>query len=157
MPRMPKSSSKRPSDFVEQVRRNSVALISLAVALTGLGYNTWRNEQTEENRNVRYAAFEVLLKLGELERVTFELRYDRERMLGTPRLGWSYVLEIRDLCMLLPEPLPASGMRLHQTWESHSTGLEGADAQTVAVSYQPISDAITELREEIVAVLTALR
>tara|TARA_R110000782_G_scaffold9026_8_gene29205 strand:- start:160 stop:393 length:234 start_codon:yes stop_codon:yes gene_type:complete len=35
---MSKSASVR-----EQLRRNTVALISLAVAITSLGYNTWRN------------------------------------------------------------------------------------------------------------------
>ena len=27
----------------EQLRRNAVALISLVIAITSLGYNTWRN------------------------------------------------------------------------------------------------------------------
>jgi CBS domain-containing protein len=31
-------------------------------------YNTWRNESTERNRNIRTATFEILTKLGELER-----------------------------------------------------------------------------------------
>ena len=51
----------------QQLRSNAVALISLAVALTALGYNTWRNERTEHNRNIRVAAFEVLTQLGELQ------------------------------------------------------------------------------------------
>jgi len=48
----------------QQVRSNAVALISLAVALTALSYNTWRNERTEHNRNIRVAAFEVLAQGG---------------------------------------------------------------------------------------------
>jgi hypothetical protein len=32
----------------QQLRNNLVALISLAVALGGLSYNTWRNERTEQ-------------------------------------------------------------------------------------------------------------
>ena len=32
---------------LRQLRRHSVALISLVVALTSLGYNTWRNETSE--------------------------------------------------------------------------------------------------------------
>lgn len=51
-------------NFGQQLRSNAVALISLAVALTALGYNTWRNERTEHNRNIRVAAFEVLTQLG---------------------------------------------------------------------------------------------
>jgi hypothetical protein len=33
---------------LEQIQRNSVALISLFIAIPGLAYNTWRNELTEE-------------------------------------------------------------------------------------------------------------
>ena len=37
----------------EQFRRNMVALISLVIAITSLGYNTWRNEASEANRTQR--------------------------------------------------------------------------------------------------------
>ncbi len=53
--------------FREQIRSNSLALISLAVAFIALGYNTWRNETTESHRNVREASFRVLESLGELQ------------------------------------------------------------------------------------------
>ena len=49
----------------EQIRSNSVALISLSVALIALSYNTWRNETTESQRNIRQASFRVLVSLGE--------------------------------------------------------------------------------------------
>src|SRR5439155_9354534 len=52
----------------QQLRDNAVALISLVVALGSLAYNTWRNERTEHNRNVRTAAFELLTRVAELER-----------------------------------------------------------------------------------------
>ncbi len=64
--------------FKNQMRQHSVALISLAIALSSLAYNTWRNEQTEANRNVRAAGIELLLKLGELDRVVFLIHYDRD-------------------------------------------------------------------------------
>lgn len=41
--------------FKDQVRSNIVAIISLLLAILGLSYNTWRNEITEHNRNVRQA------------------------------------------------------------------------------------------------------
>lgn len=50
-----------------QLKTNLVALISLVVALTALGYTPWRNERTEYNRNVRVAAFETLKQLGEAQ------------------------------------------------------------------------------------------
>ena len=58
-----------------QIARHSVALISLLVALSSLAYNTWRNEQTEDNRNIRTAGIDLLLKLGELDRVVFYSHY----------------------------------------------------------------------------------
>jgi len=53
----------------EQPRRNAVALISLAVAVSSLNDNTWRNESTEDNRNLRVAAYEILLKPVNLSRL----------------------------------------------------------------------------------------
>ena len=50
-----------------QVKLNVVAIVSVIVALSGLGYNTYRNERTEHNRNTRIAAFEALKTLGEAQ------------------------------------------------------------------------------------------
>jgi len=60
------------STFKEQVRRNMVALISLAIAVTGLGYNTWRNEASEHNRNQRLVSIELLLMLGDLQQLNLD-------------------------------------------------------------------------------------
>jgi hypothetical protein len=102
--------------FLEQVRRNSVALISLVVAVTSLSYNTWRNEATEENRNLRFAAFEILLKLGELQQVVFHVHYDKDLDKGNPRIGWAHALTINDLAQILPEPTQDSARGLLQVW-----------------------------------------
>ena len=48
----------------KQIHNNAVALISLVIAVSSLAYNTWRNETTEEQRNIRHAAFRVLENLG---------------------------------------------------------------------------------------------
>ena len=37
-----------------QLHNNAVALISLFVAVSSLAYNTWRNETTEAQRNIRH-------------------------------------------------------------------------------------------------------
>jgi hypothetical protein len=82
----------------QQVRRNAVALISIIIAVSSLGYNTGRNEETEDNRNQRLASFEVLLKLNELQQVIFHGHYDKDLLdKGNPRAGWTHVLTIRDL------------------------------------------------------------
>ena len=42
-----------------QYRRDIVALISLTIAISSLGYNTWRNEHSEHHRNKHFAVFEI--------------------------------------------------------------------------------------------------
>ena len=73
--------------LINQLRQHSVALISLVIALSSLGYNTWRNEQTEANCNVRVAGIELLLKFGELDQVVFFSNYEQETERGNRRSG----------------------------------------------------------------------
>ena len=102
------------------MRRNAVALISLAVALSALSYNTWRNEKSETNRNHRQAAFEILSKLNQLQQVVFHRRYDNDAIdKGNPRLGWTIVLTIVDLSELLEPPMPEKAQMLRATWGSN--------------------------------------
>jgi hypothetical protein len=105
---------------LEQLRHNSVAIISLVVALSSLGYNTWRNELTEDNRNQRFAAFEILLKLGELQQVVFHGHYDKDGSdKGNPRTGWAYVLTVRDLSQVMGQPMTDVADELVATWSTH--------------------------------------
>ena len=120
--------------FLQQVRRNAVALISLVVALTSLGYNTWRNELTEYNRNQRQSAFEILLKLGELQQVVFHSHYDRDlEDKGNPRTGWAYVLVVKDLARVLSAPMPAASDRLQTVWSEHWSALGAEQASADAI------------------------
>jgi hypothetical protein len=137
----------------QQLRNNAVALISLVVAISSLSYNTWRNERTEHNRNVRTAAFEVLMRAGDLERVAFLAQYDHDRNGGSPRTGWTDVLAIRELAALVPAPVPARAAELQQVWGENWEGL-GKDDET-AVNH--IDDAIARLREATLATLRSLR
>jgi hypothetical protein len=134
-----------------QLRHHSVALISLIVALTALAYNTWRNEQTEENRNIRTAGIELLLKLGELEQVVFLSHYDADPVRGSPRIGWAYALTIRDLGRLAPDPVTTSSRELLDVWQANWTGL-GEDEATAA----RISSGIDRARNDVLEVLAAL-
>jgi hypothetical protein len=137
----------------QQLRDNAVALISLVVALSSLAYNTWRNERTEHNRNVRTAAFELLTKLAELERVAFLAQYDRDVAGGSPRTGWTYVLVIRDLSEVVPAPVPAQAAELQSAWSGNWEGL-GKDDET-AINH--IDDAIVKLRKTTLGMLRSLR
>jgi len=137
----------------QQLRSNAVALISLVVALSSLSYNTWRNERTEHNRNVRTATFELLSKLAELERVVFLAQYDHDASGGNPRTGWTYVLVIRDLAALVPAPVPARAADLQKVWAEDWQGLGREDEGSV----NGIDDAIGHLREASLATLRSLR
>jgi hypothetical protein len=137
----------------QQLRDNAVALISLVVALGSLAYNTWRNERTEHNRNVRTAAFELLTKLADLERVVFLAQYDRDLAGGNPRTGWTYVLVIADLSAVVPAPVPAQAAELQRVWRGNWEGL-GKDDETAA---DHIDDAIKKLRETTLGTLRSLR
>jgi hypothetical protein len=70
--------SNRENSFANQLKRNTVALISIVIAVSSLSYNTWRNEKTEANRNQRVAAFEILMKLSELQQIVFHHYYDKD-------------------------------------------------------------------------------
>lgn len=61
----------KENSIKKQIQRNSVAIISLIIAISSLSYNTWRNEKTKDNRNQRHAAFEILVKLNELQHLIF--------------------------------------------------------------------------------------
>ena len=139
------------TSFIDQVRRNSVALISLAVALSSLSYNTWRNEQTEYNRNIRVAGIELLLKLGELEKVVFFAHYDRDSQAGSPRAGWAHALTVRDLGSLTPEPARSSTVSLVEVWQQNWSGLGTSDDTA-----SKISDSIDKARSEVLGVLAEL-
>ena len=70
-----------------QIHRHAVALISLSIALSALGYNTWRNETTEYQRNVRHAAFKVIDNLGELQSVVNAMVYSQQHAADGFRIG----------------------------------------------------------------------
>ncbi len=139
--------------FGRQLRDNAVALISLAVALASLAYNTWRNERTEHNRSVRTAAFELLMRLADLKRIVFLAQYDRDKVGGNPRTGWTYVLAVRDLSTLVPAPVPEQAVQLQQVWRGNWEGLGRDDESAV----NRIDDAIDKLRDSTLGTLRSLR
>ena len=134
-----------------QIARHSVALVSLLVALSSLAYNTWRNELTEENRNVRAAGIELLLKLGELDRIVFYSHYDKDLTTGNPRTGWALVLTAKDLGSLMHDPALTATVSLRETWQQDWTGLGSDD-----LAARRISDRIDQTRTDVLAVLADL-
>lgn len=135
----------------QQLRQHSVALISLVIALSSLGYNTWRNEQTEANRNVRTAGIALLLRLGELDQTVLFRHYDDDEVRGSPRTGWALVLTIKDLAALAGKPVMSSSENLFDVWQANWSGL-GSDNE----AEKRISAAIERLRTDMLEELAAL-
>lgn len=138
--------------FREQLQRNAVALISLFVAVWSLSYNTWRNEQSEFNRNQRQASFVLLIELGELQEFAFHAHYDQESDRDANlRTGWALALTTRDLAMVLKPPVPEAAQAMFDTWERHSSNLGSNDD-----SFTAIRDSVQRVRDETLALLKDL-
>ena len=137
--------------LLDQLRRNQLAIISLIVALAALGYNTWRNELTEHNRNVRQAGFEMLVHVSELRRVTHLAHYDQDPVGGNPRKGWAEVLVLQDLATLMPEPIRRRTRELAGAWGANWEGLGHNQG-----SVEAIESAIDATRQDILHELAAL-
>lgn len=140
------------SSLRQQVHQNLIAIFSLVFAVVGLTYNTWRNELTEDNRNVREAAFEILVMLGDLQRVVFFSHYDRDDVIGNPRNGWAYVLTISDLSKIMPDAVPTCSKAHEHAW-SGSWQLLGKNEGGA----QKIGSAIDDCRHLTLDVLHNLR
>ena len=138
--------------FKEQVRRNTVALISLAVAVTSLGYNTWRNEVSEHNRNQRLVSIELLRMLGDLQQLTLDRHYgkgvDGDAIL---REAWAKVLTIRDISRVADGAVPDSAMSLYDVWRADFDQL-GSDTK----AKDRITVALDRVRQDSQDVLKSL-
>ena len=138
--------------ILNQIQRNAVALISLVIAVSSLSYTTWRNEETEYNRNQRYAAFEILVKLNELQLVVFHQQYDKDiTNKSNFRIGWAYVLTIKDLSEVLRSPLPDKANELLTVWNQN-----WGDLGETQSSVESILSGIDETRIETLKLLKSL-
>ena len=135
----------------EQFRSNMVALISLVIALSALAYNTWRNELTERNRNIRAAGFEMLTGIGSLQQIIFYAHFAEGDQRGAPRMGWADMLTINDLAALMPAAVVRDAGELRTVWQADSAGLAEDDE-----AYRRIDEAIDALRQTTLESLRAL-
>ena len=139
--------------FLRTMRRNAVALISLSVALCGLGYNTWRNETTESHRNVRQAAFVMLAQLGELQLLVDQRFYGGRRDDANRINCWGRVAMLRDMGALVSGDTAARTWTLAATWQQRLPGLDAGNAD----AEHEISASIAIAREQVMQDLIALQ
>lgn len=128
------------------------ALFSLIFSLLGFSYNAWRMEISEDNSNVREAAFEVLKELGELEQIVYVLHYDHDQEDGNPRKGWVKVGLIQDLGMLVSPQAEQSAIQLKQVWSQQWAQLGAEQAANDAVITH-----IEAVRQQVKVALLALK
>jgi hypothetical protein len=135
------------------LQRHGVALVSLMVALLGLGYNTWRNETTETHRNVRQAAFSVLEELGELQQVVDQRFYAGKASDVNRIQGWGKVALVRDMGMLVSPATSRQASQLFASWQQRLDAMDQGDPH----AEREISTAIAATREQVLRDLEALQ
>jgi len=152
--------------FWQQVYRHRLSLISLFIAITSLGYNTWRNESTEAHRNTREAAFTILKELGELQQIVSYRHYfySRAKKDDLPAYedgdwvrGWSKVILIDDLSNLLSNDTREATSQLRDNWQRYASQLELGPKQKQGQQAQEfIMQHIDATRTNILNTLNAL-
>ncbi|MDT8319921.1 MAG: hypothetical protein RQ826_05280 [Xanthomonadales bacterium] len=151
----------------KQIRNHSVALVSIFIAVTSLAYNTWRNETTEHQRNIRHSAFRVLESLGELQEIVdaryYYLPFEQGQVSeGPSRIrGFGTVAMVRDLMYLMPPPASGAGAELHRLWLDHFVNLhlldrEGKHLASATLAEKTLSEAIKQARKSVLEVLVKL-
>jgi hypothetical protein len=142
------------------VRDNLVAITSLVVALSALGYNTWRNERTERNRNIRVAGIEMLKEIGSLQEIVSQVSAGDEELPGERphdprgrlRMGWVDVWTLNDLASVMPAEVTREARELEAAWDADVEEIHTSDAAS-----RRVNAAIEELRQATLASLRALR
>lgn len=129
------------STLLQQIHRNLLAIISLVVAMTALGYNTYRNELTEENRNIRFAGFSILHELSELQLLIDYAHYDKDATRGNPISGWGHLLYVKDMSYLVSDEVVTGTEALITLW-----GREWHTVRDDETSNQRVTAGINALR-----------
>tara|TARA_R110002096_G_scaffold13834_3_gene48697 strand:- start:2475 stop:2846 length:372 start_codon:yes stop_codon:yes gene_type:complete len=122
------------------------------VALSGLGYNTWRNESTESNKNIREAGFFMMQELTELQEVVLYARFENDDERGNIKSGWSHVLAVKDISYAMPEPVQQDAIALSIVWQQHAQGIVSNQDE----SYRQIDKAIDQIKKQIVTAINEL-
>ena len=106
----------------QQLQQNLLAIISIAIAIGALGYNTWRNELSEENRNHRAAGFEIMKESAQLQYLIDTSTYISNE--SKPKIdghitGWVTVNQIVALSELMKPEIKLQATQLRQVWDDN--------------------------------------
>jgi hypothetical protein len=138
------------ANLLEQLKRNYLSIISLFIAVIALIHNTHLYVQSEINRNVRTASFEILMKLGELQQQVNLLHYDSSLPKNNLLASWGNIALIGDLSQLIPAPVPEKANALIAAWKANNEKIEGEE------SADAISNQIDATRQAVIQVIRNL-
>lgn len=127
------------------------ALFSLVFAVVGFSYNAWRMEVSEDNNNIRTAAFEVLTELAELQQLVYAAHYDQDPVAGNPRTGWVKVELIDELSGLIGEKVDQEATLLREAWSNNWDDItDSREATDLIVEYiDRVRGAIKDVLEQL--------
>lgn len=128
------------------------SVFSLLFAVLGFSYNAWRMEITEDNNNIRTAAFEVLTQLSEMQQMIYAAHYDKDLEEGNPRKIWVKVGLIVDLSALISVQVEAQANELRNLWSESWQQVNDDEAVT-----QNLIAKIDNVRNEIKMALKKLQ
>jgi hypothetical protein len=133
-------------------RQQWLALFSLVIALFGLGYNTYRNETSEQQRNVRDAGFYLLQEVSELQQLADTRFFGRDLSARNRIAIWSRVSMARDIAGLVSADAQAQAASLHQTWTLEEPAFDKGDPE----AEKRVASTIQALRRQVVVDLMRL-
>ncbi len=137
---------------LQTVRKNWLSLLSLIVALTALFYNTWRNEQTELNRNFRASGFEIIHQVASLQLLVDQAFYSDNSLKEAPITGWTKVNFIISLSRIMPPNVAEKADELKSVWQQNWQAIDKAESAN-----QAITKANRNLEDAVLDVLTQLK
>ncbi|MBP6751218.1 MAG: hypothetical protein KA144_16415 [Xanthomonadaceae bacterium] len=140
-PQIAAPAAPRP---VRDVSGRALALIALAVALTGMAYNTWRNETSEAQRNVRQACFMLLEESAALQQIV-DLRFGgHDRSKSSWASAWGKATLIRDLGELAPSRTGQEAQHVYEIWSQRAHQIDERNP----LAEDELSDAIERMRRQ---------
>jgi len=137
-------SDRLKAELFKQFSHHLLAIISLVVAISALSYNTYRDDLSEVNRNIRHASFELLKELNHLQLLIDYAHYEKNDERGNSIKGWGHVMYIKDMSYLISKSVISGANHLSDTWAGEWSSLKD-DLE----SNQRITVEIARLRKQV--------
>ena len=134
----------------QTLKNNWLSLLSLAVALSALFYNTWRNEQTELNRNYRASGFEIVREIAKLQLLVDQTFYAPESNNNAIE-GWTRINFIQSLSAIMSSSVKQRADDLKLVWSEQWQQLNEKESAN-----KLITEANRALEQEVLIALKQL-